>query len=93
VQAANVALDLVYALRQMRRDSVKISGLVEQMTAIEEESDQRHDQGVKSLFLKYRMDNAMAFIVESEIYGHLEKVVDRLEDMANCINGILIEHL
>ena len=63
------------------------------MTAIEEESDQRHDQGVKSLFLKYRMDNTMAFIVESEIYSHLEKVVDRFEDVANCINGILIEHL
>jgi uncharacterized protein len=93
VQAAKVAVDLVYALRQMRRDSVKISGLVEQMTAIEEESDQRHDQGVKSLFLKYRMDNTMAFIVESEIYGHLEQVVDRFEDVANCINGILIEHL
>ena len=35
----------------------------------------------------------MAFIVESEIYGHLEQVVDRFEDVANCINGILIEHL
>ena len=63
------------------------------MTAIEEESDQRHDQGVKSLFLKHRTNNTMAYITESEIYGHLEKVVDRFEDMANRINSILIEHL
>jgi uncharacterized protein len=93
VKAAGVAVDLVYALRQMRRDSVKISGLAEQMTLIEEESDRLHDQGVKSLFLKHRADNSMAFIVGSEIYGHLEQVMDRFEDVANRINGILIEHL
>ena len=55
--------------------------------------DQLHDQGIKSLFLKHRTDNTMAFIIGSEIYGHLEKVVDRFEDVANRINGILIEHL
>jgi uncharacterized protein Yka (UPF0111/DUF47 family) len=93
VKAAGVAVDLVYALRQMRRDSVKISGLTEQMTRIEEETDQLHDQGIKSLFLKHRTDSTMAFIIGSEIYGHLEKVVDRFEDVANRINGILIEHL
>ena len=35
----------------------------------------------------------MAFIVGAEIYDHLEKVVDRFEDVANEISGILIEHL
>jgi uncharacterized protein Yka (UPF0111/DUF47 family) len=35
----------------------------------------------------------MAFIVGSEIYDHLEKVVDRFEDVANQISGVLIEHL
>jgi uncharacterized protein Yka (UPF0111/DUF47 family) len=35
----------------------------------------------------------MAFIVGSRIYEHLEKVLDRFEDVANQINGIVIEHL
>jgi uncharacterized protein Yka (UPF0111/DUF47 family) len=35
----------------------------------------------------------MAFVVGSEIYSHLEQVVDRLEDVAIRINGILIGHL
>jgi len=35
----------------------------------------------------------MTFIVGSEIYDHLEKVVDRFEDVANRISGVLIEHL
>ena len=35
----------------------------------------------------------MAFIVGAEIYDHLEKVVDRFEDVANQISGIVIEHV
>ena len=35
----------------------------------------------------------MGFIIGTEIYDHLEKVVDRFEDVANRINGILVEHL
>jgi uncharacterized protein len=93
LKAANVAVDLVQALREMRRDAAKISGLVEQMTRIEEESDQLHDQGVKALFLKHRADTTIAFIVGSEIYDHLERTVDRFEDVANRINGILIENI
>jgi len=35
----------------------------------------------------------MGFIIGAEIYDHLEKVVDRFEDVANRISGILIEHI
>ena len=35
----------------------------------------------------------MAFIVGTEIFGHLEKVVDRFEDVANRVSGIVIEHV
>jgi uncharacterized protein len=35
----------------------------------------------------------MAFIVGAEIFDHLEKVVDRFEDVANRVSGIVIEHL
>ena len=35
----------------------------------------------------------MPYIVGSEIYGHLEKVVDRLEDVANEIHSLVIEHV
>jgi uncharacterized protein Yka (UPF0111/DUF47 family) len=35
----------------------------------------------------------MAYIVGAEIYDHLEKVVDRFEDVSNQISSVLIEHL
>ena len=36
--------------------------------------------------------NTLRFIVEREIYSHLEKVVDRFEDVANEIDGLVIDH-
>jgi uncharacterized protein len=35
----------------------------------------------------------MAFIIGSAMYEHLEKVVDRFENVANRVSDILIEHL
>ena len=32
-------------------------------------------------------------MVGAEIYDHLEKVVDRFEDVANRVSTILIEHI
>jgi uncharacterized protein Yka (UPF0111/DUF47 family) len=35
----------------------------------------------------------MAYVVGAEIYDHLEKIVDRIEDVAERVNSIVIEHL
>ena len=34
----------------------------------------------------------MDFIVGREIYSHVERVLDRLEDVADEIQGIVIDH-
>ena len=48
---------------------------------------------MKTLFLAHRNGDALNFMIGAEIYDHLEKVVDRFEDVANRINGVLVEHL
>ena len=35
----------------------------------------------------------MAFIIGNEIYSQLEKVVDRFEDVADEISGIVVENV
>ena len=35
----------------------------------------------------------MEFVRGNEIYDHLEKSVDRFDDIANQIQGIVIEHV
>ena len=61
------------------------------MIRLEDDSDGLNDRGIKSLYLRHRDGNTMEYLVGIEIYDHLEKVMDRFEDLANRINGIVIE--
>ncbi|QCI66817.1 DUF47 domain-containing protein [Phreatobacter stygius] len=93
VEAAGKVQELVPLLRAMNQNSTRINALVEEIGKIEERSDEIHDQGLKTLFASHRTSDTMAYIVGAEIYDHLEKVVDRCEDVAKTIAGIVIEHL
>jgi uncharacterized protein len=93
VKAAHITVEAVPLLKSMNKDAHLLSVLTEQITHIEENADHLHDQGLKTLFKACGKADAMAFIAGQEIYGHLEKVLDRFEDVANKINSIVIEHV
>lgn len=93
VRSAAITVEVIAALRDMRKQANKLSQLTGDMAQLEEQADHLHDAGLKQLFLTHRQSDPMAFIVGTEIYSHLEKVVDRFEDVANRVNGIVIEHL
>jgi uncharacterized protein Yka (UPF0111/DUF47 family) len=63
------------------------------LSSLEGKADDLHDAGLRELFLSQGRQDAMAFIVGNEVYDHLEKVVDRFDDVANEIHGIVIEHV
>lgn len=91
VEAANLTVDAVALLGSMRQQSVRLNAITEEIIRLEESADGLHDLGIKALYVKYRTSNAMDYIVGAEIYDHLERVMDRFEDVANCISGIAIE--
>jgi uncharacterized protein len=91
VQAAKLTADAVALLGLFRQQASRLNGITEEIIRLEEGADGLQDAGVKALYVKHRDGNAMAFIVGTEIYDHLEKVMDRFEDVANCISGIVIE--
>jgi predicted phosphate transport protein (TIGR00153 family) len=93
VRSAELTRDALPLLRAMRQNAGKLSAFSEEITRIEDEADAIHDQGLKDLFRAHRHSDPMAFVVGAEIYGHLEKVVDGFEDVANRVTGIVIEHL
>ncbi|QCK86161.1 DUF47 domain-containing protein [Phreatobacter aquaticus] len=93
VEAATKLAELVPLLRAMSRNSAHVNALAEEISNIEERSDEVHIKGLKELFQRHRSGDVMAFIVGAEIFDHLEKVVDRFEDVANRVSGIVIEHL
>jgi uncharacterized protein Yka (UPF0111/DUF47 family) len=92
LRAAEVTDEAVPLLRSMGRNASKLNGLTEEITRLEDQADETYDRGMKALFLSSR-DEPMRFIVGAEVYDHLEKVMDRFEDVANRISSILVEHL
>ena len=92
VQASYLTLEATELLRHMRRNAGRLNAIAEAVTRIENRSDEVYDAGMKALFAASQ-DRPMAFIAGAEVFDHLEKVIDRFEDVANGVSGILIEHL
>jgi predicted phosphate transport protein (TIGR00153 family) len=92
IQAAYLTLEATELLRDMGKNANRLNAIAEAVTRIESRSDDVYDAGMKALVHKCQ-ERPMEFIARAEIYDHLEKVVDRFEDVANDISGILLEHL
>ncbi|MEK1897193.1 MAG: DUF47 family protein [Rhizobium sp.] len=93
VQAAKLVAEAIPLLDRIAANALRLGVLTEEVVKVEGRSDELHDQGLKDLFRRHGATNPMAYIIGSEIYGELEKVVDRFEDVANEINGIVIENV
>ena len=93
VKTAELTAQAVPLLRGMKANAGRLNEITEQVTQLEEESDHLYDAGIGALYRNVGKTDPMAYIIGAEIYDHLEKVVDRFEDVANRISGVLIEHL
>ena len=93
VEAANLIAEAVRLLNRVGTHATRLGAIAEEVVRVEGRADELHDQGLKDLFERYGMTDAMAYIIGSEIYGELEKVVDRFEDVADEISGIVIENV
>jgi predicted phosphate transport protein (TIGR00153 family) len=93
LKAAQLTLQAVPLLSQIGKNHAQLNAITEEIIRLEERSDRLHDQGRKTLFLTHRNGNPMGFIIGTDIYDHLEKIVDRFEDVANEISAIVIDHL
>jgi uncharacterized protein len=94
LEAANLTHEAVQLLNSIANNADRLHGLTESIVGIEEQADQLYDQGRKELFLANQLNgNAMAFVIGTELYDHLEKVVDRFEDVSNEINALVADHL
>jgi uncharacterized protein Yka (UPF0111/DUF47 family) len=93
LQAAKLVREAVPLMSAMNKNAAQLNTLTERIIRIEEQADHLHDQGLKALFMASRNGDTMKYIVGAELYDHLEKVVDRFEDVSNEINAIVIDHL
>jgi len=93
VKCARLVQEAVPLLRSISTEAVHISTLTERISQLEGHADELHDIGLRTLYQAHVNSNPMAFFVGNEVYDHLEKVVDRFDDVANIMHGIVIEHV
>jgi hypothetical protein len=92
LQGARIVERTVPLLRSVGTHASEISGLAARMSEIEGETDDFHDEARRRLFQKGPA-HALDFWVASEILDHLERVMDRLEDVTHEVHSIVIEHV
>jgi uncharacterized protein len=71
----------------------QLTEICQQISRIEGRADDTYDQGLKNLYQRVKGGDTMEFVRGNEIYDHLEKSVDRFDDIANQVQGIVIEHV
>ena len=94
VKCAQLVQEGVPLLKSISPEAAHISDITAQISALEGRADEMHDKGLHELYRANAAGgNALAFFVGNEVYDHLEKVVDRFDDVANVMHGIVIEHV
>jgi predicted phosphate transport protein (TIGR00153 family) len=93
VKCARLVQEGMPLLRSISAEAGHLAALTEQISALEGKADEMHDVGMAELYrANVSASNGLNFFVGNEIYDHLEKVVDRFDDVANVMHGIVIEH-
>jgi uncharacterized protein len=93
VECAELVQQAVSMLSDVSRNAAKLNEIGLQITRIEGTADDTYDRGLELLYQRVKGGDAMEFIRGSEIYKHLEDTVDSLDDVADEIQGIVIEHV
>jgi predicted phosphate transport protein (TIGR00153 family) len=93
VQCAELVQKALPLLQSISNEAAHISELTAKISSLEGKADELHDAGLRDLYKANIGKSGLEFYVGNEIYDHLEKVVDRFDDVANVMHGIVIEHV
>jgi predicted phosphate transport protein (TIGR00153 family) len=91
-QAARLIQNAIPLLRNSGRNVIELTRITEEIVHLEGDADDLHEQGLKQLFQAHGETRPMAFFVGREVFRHLERVLDGMEDVADEIQGIVIDH-
>lgn len=91
LEAAELTAEAMPLLRNISKNGTRLHQITEKMVRLEGAADDVHAAGLKKAFQE-QSTSPMQFIVSREIYKHLERISDAFEDVANEIDGIVIDH-
>ncbi|WP_073976401.1 DUF47 family protein, partial [Erythrobacter donghaensis] len=92
VDCARITVEALPLLRSVNKNAQRLHELTERLVIMEGHADEIHARGLKALFKEHGAASPIQFTVGRELFMHLERVVDRFEDVANEIDGLVIDH-
>ncbi|WP_250893738.1 DUF47 family protein [Croceibacterium selenioxidans] len=92
VDAARVTAEAIPLLRDVGRNAGRLHELTERLVRMESHADAIHAAGLKRALREHGASNTLQFVTDREVYKHLERITDAFEDVADEIDGIVIEH-
>jgi predicted phosphate transport protein (TIGR00153 family) len=90
-EAAAVTAEAVPLLRNIGANGTRLHQLTGRLVSLEGQADEIHAAGLRRAFQSARSD-PLQFAVAREVFKNLERVADSFEDVANEIDGIVIDH-
>ena len=92
IDAARVTAEAIPLLRDIGKNGARLHELTERLVRMESHADVIHAAGLKKALHQHGAENTLQFVVDREVYKHLERITDAFEDVADEIDGIVIEH-
>jgi predicted phosphate transport protein (TIGR00153 family) len=92
VDSTRLLAEAIPLLRDIGSNGKRLHELTERIVRMEGQADGIHTAGLKAAYKEFGARDPMSFIVRREIFKHLERIVDALEDVANAIDAIVIDH-
>jgi hypothetical protein len=90
-QSADITAKCMPLLRKVSANGAKLHEMTGTIVGLEGQADEIHAQGLKRAFAS-APQSPLQFAVAREVFKNLEKVMDAFEDVANEIDGIVIDH-
>jgi uncharacterized protein len=91
-QAARLVREAIPLMRNVGRNAARLHEITEAIVHLEGRADALHDEGLRALFERDGAERPTQFFVGRELYRFVERVLDRLQDVADEIQGIVIDH-
>lgn len=91
-EAARLVREGVPLLKHVGRNAHRLHQITEAIVHLEGRADELHAAGLKAIYQAHGAKRPMTFFIGREIFSHVERVLDRLEDVADEMQGIVIDH-
>jgi predicted phosphate transport protein (TIGR00153 family) len=91
-EAARLVREGIPLMRNIGRNAGRLHEITEAIVYLEGRADGLHDEGLTALYEEHGSARPIVFFVGRELYRYVERVLDRFQDIADEIQGIVIDH-